>query len=275
MTARSGADGRVVVVTGAASGQGRACALLLARSGWLVGALDRDRPGLERLREEIERGGGRCLDVTVDVSSEGQVVDGMRRIRDELGEAYALLAAASAYPVARIPLADVTHDDLARLFAINVFGVVTCAREAAAQMRAAGRGGRIVLWSSTGARVSGVGHLAYCASKAAVESLVRGLAAELGPDRITVNGIAPGVVDTPMIAGTDFEALESLLPVRRVGTPDDVAQLAEYLCSDGAGYVTGATMLVDGGFCALHALHTAAAVRATQETAGGALFDRR
>src|SRR5207249_11150663 len=104
-----------------------------------------------------------------------------------------------------------------------------CARAAASHMVAAGRGGRIVLWSSVGARLAVAGHVSYSASKGGVESAARGLAAELGPHGITVNVIAPGTIDTPMNSAVELDRLTRHLPARRPGTSEEVAELALYL----------------------------------------------
>ena len=110
-----------------------------------------------------------------------------------------------------------------------------------------GRGGRIVLWSSIGAGAAIAGHAAYCAGKAAIEGLGRALAAELGPYGITVNTIAPGAIDTPMLSTTPDPAYFEVLPVGRAGTPEEVAHLVSYLCSDASGFMTGAVLALDGG----------------------------
>ena len=242
-----GVSGRVAVVTGAASGQGRATALRLAGEGALVGALDVDLAGLDSLVDEISVAGGRCLGLRVDVSDPGAVRSVFGQIESELGRVYVLAAAAAVYPQATLShLRD--PRETARVFDVNLMGVIHCASAATSQMIAEGGGGRIILWSSIGAGAVIAGHAAYCASKAAIEGLGRALAAELGPYGITVNTIAPGAIDTPMIADLppDPEYFE-VLPVGRVGTPDEVAHLVSYLCSDASGFMTGAVLALDGG----------------------------
>ena len=242
-----GVSGRVAVVTGAASGQGRATALRLAGEGAVVGALDVDLAGLESLVTEISAVDGRCLGLQVDVSDAGAVGSAFDQIEAELGRAYVLAAAAAIYPPATLShLRDPA--ETARVFDVNLMGVIHCTSAATRQMIEEGAGGRIILWSSIGAGAVIAGHAAYCAGKAAIEGLGRALGAELGPYGITVNTIAPGAIDTPMIADVplDAEYLE-VLPVGRVGTPEEVAHLVSYLCSAASGFMTGAVLALDGG----------------------------
>lgn len=242
-----GVSERVAVVTGAASGQGRATALRLAGEGALVGALDVDIAGLDGLVDQISAAGGKCLGLRVDVSDAGAVRSAFDQIEGELGPAYVLAAAAAIYPPATLShLRDPA--ETAKVFDVNLMGVIHCASAATCQMIEEGAGGRIILWSSIGANAVIAGHAAYCAGKAAIEGLGRALAAELGPYGITVNTIAPGAIDTPMIAELPPDpGYFEVLPVGRVGTSEEVAHLVSYLCSDTSGFMTGAVLALDGG----------------------------
>lgn len=241
-----GVSGRVAVVTGAASGQGRATSLRLAGEGALVAALDVDAVGLAGLVDEISDAGARCRGFQVDVSDAEAVAAAFAEIEADLGRAYVLAAAAAIYPPgAASHLRD--PDETARIFDVNLMGVVHCASAATSQMIEEGRGGRIVLWSSIGAGAAIAGHAAYCAGKAAIEGLGRALAAELGPYGITVNTIAPGAIDTPMLGTLPDPAYFEVLPAGRAGTPEEVAHLVSYLCSDSSGFMTGAVLALDGG----------------------------
>ena len=250
--ARVSISGRVAVVTGAASGQGRATALRLASEGALIGALDVDAAGLDSLIEEISGMGMRCGGYKVDVSDRAAVNETFAEIEAELGRTYVLAAAAAIYPPSAA-----SHlrnpEETARILDVNLMGVIHCASAATGQMIEQGQGGRIILWSSIGAGAAIAGHAAYCAGKAAIEGLGRALAAELGPYRITVNTIAPGAIDTPMIADLPPDpAYYEILPTGRPGQPEEVAHLVSYLCSDGSGFMTGAVLALDGGLSGIN-----------------------
>lgn len=249
-TSRAG-ERRVAVITGAGSGMGQACAVRLARAGYQIAALDVSADGLRATSQRVERAGARCLPLLVNVADEHQVEAAMARVGAELGRPYALALAAAVYPPP-VTVAEVTSAELRRVFEVNLFGVIYCVRAALRLMADGTAGGRIVLWSSTGAHVSKGGMAAYCASKAAVESLGRTLAVEVGEYGITVNVIVPGTIDTPMITGTDLQRYRDHLPARHVAGPDEVAALVDYLCSSEARYLTGSGIVIDGGFLAMH-----------------------
>lgn len=242
---------QVAVITGAGSGMGQACAVRLARAGYRIAALDVSADGLRATSQQVVSAGARCLPIQVDVADEHQVDAAMARVGAELGRPYALALAAAVYPPP-VTVAEVTSAELRRVFDVNVFGVIYCVRAALRLMTESTGGGRIVLWSSTGAHVSKGGMAAYCASKAAIESLCRTLAVEAGEYGITVNVIVPGTIDTPMIAGTDLQRYRDHLPARHVAGPGEVAALTEFLCSSDARYLTASGIVIDGGFLAMH-----------------------
>lgn len=243
----------MAVISGAGSGMGQACAVRLARAGYQIAALDVSVDGLRATSEQVECAGARCLPLQVNVADEHEVDAAMARVGAELGRPYALALAAAVYPPP-VTVAGITSAELHRVFGVNVFGVIYCVRAALRLMTGdtVSDGGRIVLWSSTGAHVSKGGMAAYCASKAAIESLGRTLAVEVGEYGITVNVIVPGTIDTPMIAGTDLQRYRDHLPARHVAGPDEVAALVEFLCRPDARYLTGSGIVIDGGFLAMH-----------------------
>ena len=243
--------GRVAVVTGAASGMGLAIAQRLAGSGHRVAVLDLDGVAAERVAEELRGNGGQALGIAGDVADRGAVDSALAHVHSELGTVEIVVTSAGLDEFTSFT--DITPSQWDRMLAVNLTGTFHCVQAAVPDMMAAGWG-RIVTISSSSAQ-SGAKRMAhYVASKGGVIALTKALAAELGPHGITVNTIPPGSVETPMTrraeAAGDLpstDALAKMIPVRRMGTPDDIAAACDFLCSEEAGYINGQQINLNGG----------------------------
>jgi NAD(P)-dependent dehydrogenase (short-subunit alcohol dehydrogenase family) len=239
---------RVIVVTGAGSGIGRASALAFAARGALVVAADKN---LETARETAalaEASGHVVVAHETDVVSR-RAVDQLVARACDLGPLVALVANAGV-AIDR-PFLDVAEDELDVTLAVNVKGVFFCGQAAAKAMVHAGRAGAIINVASTYGEVACPECAAYCASKGAVKMLTKVMALELGGFGIRVNAVAPGFVRTGMNPLDDPErnrCLEQAIPLGRLGAPADIADVICWLASDGARYVNGETIIVDGGW---------------------------
>src|SRR5437763_123406 len=244
--------GRVVVVTGAASGMGLAISQRLAGGGYRVALLDRDGESAERAAEEIGTGGGSALALAVDVSDRTNVDDAMNKVRSEFGPIEILVTSAGIDEF--VKFTEITVDDWDRMIAVNLTGTFHCIQSAVPDMLAAGWG-RIVTISSSSAQ-SGAKRMAhYVASKGGVLALTKALGLELAPKGITVNTIPPGFILTPMTDRAqekgnlpDLQRVIDSSPMKRGGSVDDIAAAAAFLCSEEAGYITGQALNVNGGW---------------------------
>lgn len=251
-----GLDGKVALVTGAASGIGRSLCLRLAADGAAVCIADIDVKGAKETARLLEAEGGRCVLVEADVTSPPDVRRMVAETVDGLGGID--IAIANAGVNRGGPLLDARFADWQLVLDVNVTGVFLTVQAAAMSMVDQGRGGKILAVSSVSSERAGPGVGVYSASKAAVSMLTRSWALELAEHRINVNAIAPGLIDTPMTADRlhgpsappDPAAEPWHIPWGRVGEPADVANVAAFLVSAAAEYVTGQTIFVDGGMTA-------------------------
>jgi 2-hydroxycyclohexanecarboxyl-CoA dehydrogenase len=244
---------KTALITGAGSkrGIGRATAHTLAAAGWNVAILDLDEGSAKDAAHEIaERHGVQAVGIGCDVTDEASVENALAVLEDLIPPVGALVNNAGI--TSPTPFLEVTGEEWDRIFAVNVRGAFNVTRRLAPGM--ADRGfGRIVFLSSVSAERGGgvFGGVAYSAAKAAELGFTRALARELGPSGVTVNAVAPGLIDTDITGGAlEGERKQQLvagIPVGRNGTVADVADLITYLCREESGYVTGATYDVNGG----------------------------
>lgn len=241
---------RATIVTGAGSGIGQAAALAFARAGSGVALVGRRREPLEDTAREIEAAGGAALVLTGDVSSAAEAEAIVSRAADHFGRLDHLFNNAGIQGPTT-PIVDMAEDDFDAVIAINLKGPWLMTRAALRVMLAASRAGAIVNTSSFLSVAATAGSAAYSASKAGLDAMIRALALEAGPYGIRINNISPGVIDTPMLRkhGADIiPPLAARAALGRIGKPEDIADVAVWLCTDDARFVTGQSLLVDGGF---------------------------
>jgi 2-hydroxycyclohexanecarboxyl-CoA dehydrogenase len=242
---------KVALVTGAAAGIGAACSRRLAEDGIAIGVLDLDADRCAGTVAAIEAAGGRALALGADISNREQVRAALAKLRETLGPVTVVVNNAGI--TGNVPFEELTDQQWDQMYAVNVRGTFIVTQEALPDMKAA-KWGRIVNISSSSAQTGSVNMAHYSSSKGAVISLTRTLAQELGPLGITVNNIPPGSVMNTIMAEAQrelmqgkMEALVSILPVRRQGEPEDIANACAWLVSEASGYVTGQTIGVNGG----------------------------
>jgi 2-hydroxycyclohexanecarboxyl-CoA dehydrogenase len=242
---------RVAVVSGAASGMGLAIGRRLAARGDRVALLDLQGDAVLRAAEDLRETGARAIGAEVDVTDRSAVEGALEKVRAELGAVEIMVTSAGLD--AFEAFTDIAGESWERILAVNLTGTFHCIQAAVPDMIAA-RWGRVVTISSSSAQSGALRMAHYVASKAGVIGLTKALALELAPHGITVNNIPPGLIDTPMSrraeAAGDLANLDKLaarIPLRRAGTPDDVAAICAFLCSDEGGYITGQVIGVSGG----------------------------
>jgi len=245
--------GRTAIITGAASGIGRAIAELFSHHGAAVCAVDLDTAGVESVADRITRTGGTALAVAADVTRVTDCEDAVKAAL-ELGEGLQILVN-NAGIIRRASVLETSERDWDRVMEVNVKSIYLMSRAAIPRMQEAG-GGAIINTSSGWGLVAGPRAAVYCASKGAVVQLTKAMAIDHGPEGIRVNCICPGDTDTPLLrqeARELGEPAEEFLedaasrPLQRVGSPEEIAQAALFLASDASSFVTGAALVVDGG----------------------------
>lgn len=240
---------RTALVTGGGRGVGRAICLALARAGADICIADIDLPSAESVAQEIADQGRRSLACKVDVTDKAMVQAMVETCVSTLGRLDILVNNAGIFPIS--PAATMTEADWDRVMAVNLKGVFLCSQAALGPLRQSGAG-RIINMASVSGLVGAVGFTHYAASKAGVIGFTRALARETAAMNITVNAVAPGIVDNEMSARTfpkvGLDQYVAQVPLRRLTTAEDVAAMVVFLSTPGASYITGQTYAVDGGY---------------------------
>jgi glucose 1-dehydrogenase len=242
---------KVAVVTGGATGIGSAIARAFAREGARIVLDHRDQSGLAaEVITAIEQSGGSAVAVDADVTNPDAVDRLIQQAMETFGR-LDILVNNAAYQH-KVPLLETPLDLWHKTIATNLTGPWLCLQAAARQMVARAEGGRIINISSVHEEITATSNAPYCASKGGLRMLMRCAAEELAGHGITVNNIGPGAIDTRMTAHVHdnhavLDRLIGKIPLRRMGQPEEVAELAVYLASEAAAYITGATFFIDGG----------------------------
>jgi 3-oxoacyl-[acyl-carrier protein] reductase len=244
-------EGRVAIVTGGGGGLAEGICATLAASGAAVAAVDRTLEKAERVVQLASS--GRCIALEADVSDKASVDAMAQKVISELGGIDIVVNNAAIYPLR--PWTEIEEEEWDRVMAVNLKGYFLCARAAYPSMRERGKG-RIINVASITFFIGWSGFLDYVSSKGAIIGFTRTLAREVGPDGITVNAISPGAFPTDAErVHPDQEALNRRIleqqSLKRRGTPEDVGNLAAFLASDAASFITGQTIMIDGGW-AMH-----------------------
>lgn len=249
---------KVALVTGAGNGIGKAISLRLAEDGFDVAVNDLNKESLESVAHEIEALGQKSYPIQADVSKRNDVFTMVNEVVDRFGRLDVMVANAGIVQVK--PMIDITEEDMAKIFRVNVFGTMYCMQAAAVQMMKQ-KSGKIINASSTSGKrgVEFLGH--YAATKFSVIGMTQSAARELAPYGITVNAYCPGIVGTSMWEEIDRQMATYLnvpigqtlkskiegIPLGRLEAPEDVAKFVSYLASEDADYMTGQAVVIDGG----------------------------
>ncbi|HNW09191.1 MAG TPA: SDR family NAD(P)-dependent oxidoreductase [bacterium] len=237
---------KVAIVTGAGQGIGRGIALALAKAKYQVVVSDIDANNCRKVAKELSVLGAKSLAVKCDVSDKAEVVKLFKQTMKQFGRLDILVNNAGIFPF--VAFEQMTEADWDKVIDVNLKSVFLCSQEAAKVMAT---GGRIINTSSIASVVGFAGLVHYCASKGGVSGMIRAMALELAPKKITVNAVAPGAIETPGAANPDEAAKQqtiAAIPLARMGQPEDIAGAVVFLASKQADYITGQTIIVDGGW---------------------------
>jgi len=242
----------VAILTGAGSGIGRATALALAREGAKVAALDINQVRVQETASQVSSRGGEALALQVDITDGGQVNSAVKEVLDLWGKVDILINNAGGQSTQSRLFVDTTPESWEKDIRLNLVGAMLCTHAVVTEMIERGYG-RIVSVGSDSGRMGMMGTIAYAAAKGGIMGFTRTLAREVARYRITVNCVSPGLIDTPLMAGLSsdgakwFDAAARGIPWKRLGRPEEVAEVVVFLASEEAEYITGQTISVNGG----------------------------
>jgi len=247
--------GKIAIVTGARRGMGRTHALALAKAGAKIAVADISLEDCQKVVEEIIAQGSEALAIKCDVSQKSEVEEMISQTIKKFGKIDILVNNAGI--VQFKPFLELTEDEWDKTININLKGYFLCAQAAAKEM-VKNKSGAIVNVASiamgqVGVGFAGIAH--YCASKGGIVAMTEAMALELASYGIRVNAVAPGAIDTPMMAASQMdpkalEAMTNQIPLHRAGKPEEVSNLVLFLASDDSSYMTGSTVVIDGGWVA-------------------------
>jgi NAD(P)-dependent dehydrogenase (short-subunit alcohol dehydrogenase family) len=250
-------DGKVALVTGGASGIGRATAVAMAREGARVAVADRAEETAAETVALINAAGGQAIAIGGDVTKEADVAATIARTVSAFGRIDCAFNNAGIATRAVGPAGQRTHElsqaSFDAMLAVNLTGVFLCLKHEVAQMLTQGGGGAIVNTASIAGLIGLPTSAHYVAAKHGVVGLTKTAAMEYAQDGIRVNCVNPGYVKTPMTKETmetRFDEIMAKVPMRRLGIPEEIAEAVVWMCSDKASFMTGASHVIDGGYCA-------------------------
>lgn len=247
--------GKVAIITGARRGMGRTHAITLAKAGAKVVVSDISLEDCQEVVEEIKEAKGEAMAVKCDVSKKEEVDEMIKKVVEKWGKVDILVNNAGI--VQFVPFLEMREEDWDKTLDINLKGYFLCAQAAAKEM-VKQKSGVIINIASVAMGQQGVGFpniVHYCASKGGIVGMTEALAVELASYNIRVNAISPGMIETPMIDSVKqdpkmMEAMLARVPMHRVGRPEEVSNLVLFLASDVSSYMTGSTVVIDGGWLA-------------------------
>jgi 3-oxoacyl-[acyl-carrier protein] reductase len=237
-----------ILVTGASAGIGRAIAIRLASDGYEVAVhYGKNRQGAEQTRDAIDAASGRCRILSFDVSDAEETRSAIEADMAEHGAYYGVISNAGVTRDGAFPM--LAQDDWRQVIDVNLNGLYNVLHPVVMPMLRRRKPGRIVTISSVSGIMGNRGQVNYAASKAGIIGATKALAVELGKRQITVNCVAPGLIESDMSDALPLDKMLEAIPLRRVGQPQEVAALVAFLCSPDAGYITRQVISPNGGLC--------------------------